>query len=100
MSDPAESFDIAVDESNDREARTDAIDELESANECGKLAEIVQRDDLADEYREEAVIKMASPQCKDTLETLLDSGDLPESLAKRAETMLQDTPDHPGGGQH
>lgn len=99
MSDPEKSFEIAVDQTNDRPTRTNAIDELESANECSRLAEIVQRDDLEDQYREEAVIKMASPQCKDTLESLLAAGELPDFITERAETLLQETPDHPGGGK-
>ena len=41
---------------------------------------------------------MAHPQCKSMLQSLVESGDLPESLQDRAETLLEETPDNSGAG--
>ena len=98
MSTPAENFDFEVDESASTEDRKDAIHGLEVANECERLAELAQREDLDGQYRELAVSGLAEPQCKTKLEALLESGDLPDSLAERAESSLQETPDSTGGG--
>lgn len=98
MSTPEENADIAVDESTDASAREAAIDDLEAANACAELADIALNDDLDDRYREQAVASLAHPQCKPTLQTLVDESDLPESLQRRAEELLDDTPDRTGTG--
>lgn len=95
MSTPEGDFETAVDDSNDREAREQAIDELETANECDMLADLVRMDDLGTEYREQALDRLATPQCKPTLGNLVDGRDLPESLQEQAETLLEDVPDDP-----
>ncbi|QLG27002.1 hypothetical protein HUG10_05360 [Halorarum halophilum] len=98
MSTPEENFETAVDESSDSEARLQAIGVLETANECDSLAEIVTREDLEEQYREEALDGLAHPQCKSTLEALVDDGDLTGSLREHAESLLSETPDGAGGG--
>lgn len=98
MSTPAENFETAVDESSDAEARKRAIGDLETANDCDKLAEIVQQDDLDSQYRERALEGLAHPQCRPMLQSVVDGGDLPESLRERAETLLDDTPETAGAG--
>lgn len=98
MSTPKENLEIAADESNEREAREEAIGWLEAANECDMLAELVQMDDLEEHIREQALTSLAHPQCKPTLETLADSEALPASLEEQASSLLQDTPDDSGAG--
>lgn len=98
MSTPEENLETAVDESSEREARLGAIDVLETANECDSLAEIVTRDGIDEQYREQALESLAHPQCKTTLRGLVDDGDLTESLRERAETLLAETPDGAGAG--
>lgn len=44
-------------------------------------------DDIEEQYREQALTGLAHPQCKSTLQTLVESGDLSESLQERAETL-------------
>lgn len=91
-------FETARDESNERSEREDAIDELRTANACDRLAELATMDDLGEEFRELAVEKLATPQCKPKLESLVESGDLPDSMHQQAETMLEETPDDAGAG--
>lgn len=55
-------------------------------------------DDIEEQYREQALTGLAHPQCKSTLQTLVESGDLSESLQKQAEALLHDTPDDSGAG--
>lgn len=98
MSTPETNFEKAVDGSSDDETRTQAIEDLEAANECDMLANLVENDDLEDEYREQALTSLAHPQCKPMLETLVESGDLPESYQERAEQLLQETPEDAGAG--
>ena len=98
MSTPPENAEIAADESADAEERERAIDELETANDCDKLAELVRRDDLDERYRERALEGLAHPQCRPRLQKLVDGGDLSESLRGRAETLLDDTPEGAGAG--
>lgn len=98
MSTPPENFEIAADESNDAEVRERAIGDLETANDCDKLAELVRRDDLDDRYRERALEGLAHPQCRLMLRKIVDRGDLPESLRDRAETLLDETPENAGAG--
>ena len=96
MTETGERYDIAVDESNDAEARERAIDDLETANECDELAKLVRADGLDDRYREQALASLAHPPCKQTLEQLLDAEDLPESLRGRAEELAQETSEGAG----
>jgi thymidine phosphorylase len=93
-----ENFETAVDESSESEARERAIDTLETANACSKLADIVRRDGLDDRYREQALRSLAHPQCKTMLETLAEEGELEESLREQAESLLEETPDSAGAG--
>lgn len=51
MSTPEEIFDVAIDESNDREARERATDPLQTANDCDALEESFRA--RADELLEE-----------------------------------------------
>ena len=98
MSTPEGNFETAIDEASDPEVRETAIGELETANECDRLAELARMDDIEDRYRERAVAGMAHPQCKSMLQSLVESGDLPESLRDRAETLLEETPGDSGAG--
>jgi hypothetical protein len=98
VSTPEENLRTAVDESTESDARERAIDELETANECDTLAELVRNADLEERYRERALTNLAHPQCKRTLRSLVDDGDVPESLRDRAETLLEETPDDAGAG--
>lgn len=98
VSTPEQSFEVAVDESRETDARMDAIDQLEAANECDRLAELVRGADVAEEYRERALSGLAHPQCRSTLETLVGSEDLSEALRERAEALLEDTPEDAGAG--
>jgi hypothetical protein len=98
MSTPEENFETAMDESSDAEAREAAIDHLETANDCDKLAELARMDDLEDRFRERAVAGLAHPQCKPMLQTLAEDGDLPASLREQAETLVEETPDGAGAG--
>lgn len=98
MSSVEKNFETAVDESSEREARERAIDELETANECDKLADLVRMNDLDEQYREQALRGLAHPQCKSMLRTLVESGNLSEALSEQAETLLEDTPGDSGAG--
>ena len=98
MSTPPENAEIAADESSDAEERERAISELETANDCDRLAELVRRDDLDERYRERALEGLAHPQCRPRLQTLAEGGDLSESLRGRAETLLDETPEGAGAG--
>lgn len=93
MSTPEGDFETAVDQSNDREAREGAIDELDTANECDTLADLVRLDELETEYREQALDRLASPQCRPALEPLVDDSALPDTLREQAERLLEDVPD-------
>ncbi|WP_276253454.1 hypothetical protein [Halomontanus rarus] len=96
MSTPEENFDIATDESSDSEARERAIGQLETANDCDRLADLARTDDLETEYRERALSGLAHPQCKPKLQTLVDDGAIDGSLRERAESLLEETPDDAG----
>ena len=98
MSTPEENVEIALDESNDDSARESAIDDLETANECDRLADIVLDDNVDDRYREQALASLAHPQCTATLRTLAEDDDLPQSMRDRAEELLDDTPESAGAG--
>lgn len=98
MSTPEENLEIATDESSDRDARTNAIDELETANECRSLADLVRSDGLDERYREQALNGLAHPQCRSKLETLAEEDTLPEGLQAEAETLLEETPTDSGAG--
>lgn len=98
MSTPEESFETAVDESSDDDARRQAISQLETANDCDRLSDLVRTDDVEAEYRERALEALANPQCRSMLQSLVDSGDVPESLTERAETLLDETADDAGAG--
>ena len=93
MSATEEQFEIAADESNGDDERERAINELETANECRKLADLVRMADLDDRYREQALEGLGHPQCRSTLEPLVEDGDVPESLQDRAEALLEEMPD-------
>lgn len=98
MSSPEESFEVAVDGGREAEERTQAIEALARANECGRLSELARRDGLDPEFRERAVAALAEPQCKTTLESVVEEGKLPDGLHEKAETWLGQTPDHTGAG--
>ena len=93
MSGIEENFDTATDESSGDDEREAAINELETANECDSLGKLVRMDGLEDRYREQAIEGLGHPQCRSTLETLVEEGDLPESLRDRAETLLEEMPE-------
>lgn len=95
---PEENFEIALDDSRDTESREQAIHALHTANECGKLAELLQRDEVESQFRERAVEALADPQCKNTLKRLLERGDVPEQFHEKTDRLLEETPDHTGGG--
>lgn len=96
MSTPEENFEIATDESSGSEARERAIGQLETANDCNRLADLARTDDLETEYRERALSGLAHPQCKSKLQTLVDDGALQGSLREQAESLLEETPDDAG----
>lgn len=98
MSTPEENVEIALDESYDDSARESAIDDLETANECDRLADVVLDDDVDDRYRKRALTGLAHPQCTATLRTLAGNGDLPQSMRERAEELLDDTVESAGAG--
>lgn len=98
MSTPKENFEIAADGSNQLEAREEAIEWLEAANECDMLAELARMNDLEEQLREQALTRLSHPPCKQMLRTLADSGDLPESFQEQAEALVRDTPDDSGAG--
>lgn len=97
MSTPEEKFETARDGSNGEE-RERAIDELGTANECDKLADLARMDDLDEQYRERAVATLATPQCSDTLRELAEGDELPDSLRERAGSLLEETPEDSGAG--
>ncbi|WP_327052943.1 hypothetical protein [Halomicrococcus gelatinilyticus] len=96
MSTPEEHFEIAVDDSNDTEARETALADLETANECARLADVVRDDGVEDRYREQALTGLAHPQCTATLRGLAEDSGLPSSLRDRAEQLLDETPEDAG----
>lgn len=98
MSTPEQNFETAMDEESDDEAREQAINDLETANECDALADLAQSGDIAEEYREQALAGLAHPQCKSMLQEVADGGDLPDSLRERAESLLDEIPDDAGAG--
>lgn len=98
MSTPEENFEAASAGSTGDEERERAIDDLGTANECDKLADLARMDDLDEQYREQAVATLATPQCTETLRTLAEGDDLPGSLRERAESLLEETPDDSGAG--
>jgi hypothetical protein len=95
---PEENYDTALDQSTDRATRERAIENLEAANECDMLVELVQTDGLERRYREQALSSLAQPSCRTTLETLVGETDLDESLAERAGSLLEETPEDAGAG--
>jgi len=98
MSTPESNVDVVVDESADEQSRKRAIEDLEAANECDELAEVVRNEDLESTYREHALENLAHPQCRPTLESLVESGDVPDAQQERAEALLRETPDDAGAG--
>jgi hypothetical protein len=98
MSTPEENFETTMDGSSDPEARETAIGELETANDCDRLAELARSDDVEDRDRERALFGLAHPQCKPTLRSLVADGDLPSSLHEQAGTLVEETPDGAGAG--
>ena len=98
MSSPESNFDVVVDESSDESTRKQAIEDLEAANECDTLAELVRNEDLESQYREQALKSLGHPQCKPMLERVVESGEVPESQREKAEELLQETPDDAGAG--
>jgi hypothetical protein len=90
MSTPEGDFETALDESADAERRERAIDELRTANECDRLADIAERDGLGERYRALALEDRAHPQCRPTLSRLVEDGGLPEALHGRAESLLSE----------
>lgn len=99
MSAPETNFETVVDSSSDAESRKQAIEGLEAANECDMLADLVRDDDLEDQYREQALTSLGHPQCESMLETLVENGELPESLDRQAEELLGETSDDAGRGR-
>ena len=95
MSGIDDNFDTAVDESNGDDEREAAISELQTANACSQLDDLVRMDELDDRYRERALEGLGHPQCRSTLQTLVEEGDLPESLRDRAEALFEEMPDNP-----
>lgn len=93
MSTPEESFETAMDESSDDAAREEAIDALEAANECASLAAVVERDDVADRFRRQALDALATPQCDSALRRLSEHDALDASLREDAERLLEDVED-------
>lgn len=98
MGTPEENFETARDESSDDDARERAINQIETANECDMLSDLVRDDDLEEKYRELALESLAHPQCKPVLETLVEGGDLPETFQEKGESLLSETPDDAGAG--
>lgn len=98
MSTPEENLSIVMDGSRQPAARERAIDGLEAANECEKLAEIVRRSDVDDRFRELALTALAHPQCTATLGRVAEADDVPADLRERAETLLRNTPEDAGAG--
>lgn len=98
MGTPEENFETARDESSDGDARERAINQLEAANECDMLADLVRNGDLEKEYREQALKSLAHPQCKPMLETLVEDGDLSETYQEKGKSLLSQTPDDSGAG--
>jgi hypothetical protein len=85
---PEECVDLAVDESATEERRDTAIHELEMANECDELANLVRTDDLDGRYRRRALRALATPQCDSTLQRLAEDDALDRSLREAAEELL------------
>ncbi|UPW01450.1 hypothetical protein M0R88_04935 [Halorussus gelatinilyticus] len=98
MSTPAQNYETAMDDSADDGVREAAIGELETANECDKLADIARSDDLAEEYRERSLTGLAHPQCKPVLRELAEGDNLPDSLREQADSLLDEIPDDAGAG--
>lgn len=95
MGTPSEDYETAADSSNDREERERGIDELETANECDLLADLLLDEDLETPFREQALDRLATMQCKPTLETIVEERPLPEDLQAQAEHLLAEVPDDP-----
>ncbi|WP_135820342.1 hypothetical protein [Halostella litorea] len=98
MSTPEENYETATDESADRDAREAAIDTLETANECSRLAKLARMDGIDESYRELALDALAHPQCRTRLRQLVEGDDLSGSLRERAERLLDETPESAGAG--
>lgn len=98
MRTPEGNFETAADQSSEQAAREEAIDELQTANECDSLAKLARMDDLATRYRERAMTNLAHPQCRPTLEELVAAGELPDSLHELAASQLEETPESSGAG--
>lgn len=98
MSTAEENFEIAIDGSRDPEERERAIGGLETANACSELAALVEEADVDRRYRERALENLAHPQCKPTLERLVEDDAVPDGLYGRAESLLEGTPDGSGAG--
>ncbi|MFB6129493.1 MAG: hypothetical protein ABEJ28_01575 [Salinigranum sp.] len=96
MSAPEESYRIASDDSKARDRRTDAIDDLELANECGRLAALVRDDALEESLRRRALSALASPQCASTLADLATDESLPASLRGEAADLSEELGDPDG----
>lgn len=91
MNTPEESFETAVKKSVSREPREEAIDHLSEANECDKLAVLVQMGGLDGSYRRYALNALAEARCRPMLRTIVERGNLDESLQNDAERLLRKT---------
>lgn len=98
MSTPETNLETVVDTSSDEQARKQALESLEAANECDMLAELVTDENLEEQYRQQALTSLGHPQCRSMLESLVESGDVPEPHRERAEELLEETADDSGAG--
>ncbi|MFB6163599.1 MAG: hypothetical protein ABEJ31_00395 [Haloarculaceae archaeon] len=89
MSTREENLETALDGDRDEDARIEAVDRLETANDCDKIADVLTADDATDALRERALEGLASPQCQEMLQSMLEDDRIPDGYRDRAEGMVQ-----------
>lgn len=89
MGTPEEDFETATKKSVSRESREDAIHELALANECDKLAILVQMSGLDANYRRAALNGLMKAPCDPILQSLAEDGSLDNTLREEAQNYLQ-----------
>ncbi len=83
-----ECVELALDETAAAKARTDAINELKTANECDELEAFARTDDLGEQYRRRALESLATRHCDSTLHDLVDAEHLAKPCHQEAVELL------------
>lgn len=89
---PTECVALATNDSATEADREDAIHELKLANECDELEALIRTEHLEEQYRNQALKALVTPQCDSTLRGLVRDEVLDQGLHEQA-TRLRDERD-------